>query len=230
MRLLLLPGLDGTGDLFEPLVSELPGDIVPGVVVYPNDGDQRYSQLLANVKSAVPTDEPWVVLGWSFSGPLALMVAAECPSGLRGVILCASFASSPQPWLRWLAPVARPGLLRLFPFFSQAKTLLGGYSSAELRRRLAAAHSKAGPAALASRVRQVLELRASQLVARCQVPILYVAGSRDWVVPRRSVRLIERQAASIQVATVPGPHLALLTNPQAAAQPIVEFCRALGHG
>jgi pimeloyl-ACP methyl ester carboxylesterase len=230
MRLLLLPGLDGTGDLFEPLVSELPDDIVRSVVTYPTDGDQRYSQLLTYVKSAVPTDGPWFVLGWSFSGPLALMLAAECPSELRGVILCASFASSPQPWFRLLAPLAQPGLLRLFPLLSQAKALLGGYSSAELRRRLGAAHSKAGPAALASRVRQVLELRASKLVSQCQVPILSVAGSRDWVVPRRSVRLIERQAASIQVATVHGPHLALLTNPKAAAQPIVQFCRAQSDG
>ena len=115
MKLILLPGLDGTGELFAPLVAHLGADIETRVVAYPPDGSQRYTDLLEYVRASLPVDEPFVLLGWSFSGPLALMIAAEHPENFRGVILCASFQSNPRPLARWLMPVTQPWLFRLFP-------------------------------------------------------------------------------------------------------------------
>ena len=41
-----------------------------------------------------------VLLAESFSGPIAIRVAADPPPGLAGVILCGTFAKNPFPWLR----------------------------------------------------------------------------------------------------------------------------------
>jgi len=42
----LLPGLDGTGELFRPLFAELPGWIHPVVVSYPRERPLGYTELL----------------------------------------------------------------------------------------------------------------------------------------------------------------------------------------
>ena len=42
------------------------------------------------------------VLGWSFSGPLALMLAEKEPQRTRGVILSASFIRPPLLFLPWV--------------------------------------------------------------------------------------------------------------------------------
>ena len=53
--------------------------------------------------------------------------------------------------------------------------------------------------------------------------MLYLAGSRDRVIPRRNVDEIMKELPSTKVVTVDGPHLALYTNPTAAARAIVKF-------
>jgi fermentation-respiration switch protein FrsA (DUF1100 family) len=53
--------------------------------------------------------------------------------------------------------------------------------------------------------------------------VLYLAGSRDKVIPRRNVEEVIRERPSTKVVTVDGPHLALYTNPGAAVRAIVEF-------
>ena len=129
--LVLLPGLDGTGLLFGPLLAALPSEVAPIVVSYPGDSPLAYSELLPLVLAALPTDRPFVLLGESFSGPLAVMAAAARPAGLVGVVLCASFIRNPHSYVpSFLATAVRSPVLRLFPRFSQVKALLGGYSIA----------------------------------------------------------------------------------------------------
>jgi pimeloyl-ACP methyl ester carboxylesterase len=73
--LVLLPGLDGTEIFLQPLLGALPDGVRPLVVTYPLAGPNRYADLLAVVREAVAGIGEFHVLGWSFSGPLALMLA-----------------------------------------------------------------------------------------------------------------------------------------------------------
>src|SRR5262245_17031078 len=99
MHLLLLPGGDGTGKLFDPLLHALAGQdsLTPVVVAYPPDRACGYGDLLPLVEQNVPAGADFLVLGESFSGPLALLLAARRPPGLRGVILCGTFVRNPLP-------------------------------------------------------------------------------------------------------------------------------------
>lgn len=85
--LVLLPGLDGTGLLFQPLIEMLPSNIKPIVVSYPPDKLLGYNELLPIVLKCLPTDKSFIVLGESFSGPLALRVASTRPDNLEGLVL-----------------------------------------------------------------------------------------------------------------------------------------------
>lgn len=79
MKLILMPGMDGTGELFAPLIGALGSSIESIVVRYPTDQPLTYSELFPQVRAALPRSGPFVLLGESFSGPLALMLAAEAP-------------------------------------------------------------------------------------------------------------------------------------------------------
>lgn len=95
--LVLLPGMDGTGGLFSEFLEALGPGLHPIVVPYPPDQPLDYSQLESIVRSRLPSDQPFVLLAESFSGPIAISIAASAPRGLLGLVLCCSFARSPRP-------------------------------------------------------------------------------------------------------------------------------------
>ncbi len=221
--LVLLPGLDGTDVFLRPLLGALPSWIAPIVVQFPTDGANDYEHLFETVTAAVrELDEYWV-LGWSFSGLLALMLAAR-DQRVRGVILCASFVRAPQPlwaWCRiiaigpvfWMVRVAR----RVPSFLSRARRTGRWNDKAETWERVSAA-------TLARRIRALLSVDASDTLGRCETTLVYLASSRDRLVPRRNADEIVRLRPSTQVMVIDGPHMALYTQPHDAAAAI---CRVL---
>jgi hypothetical protein len=91
----MLPGLDGTGLLFRPLVAAMP-DTGTKVVSYPNDKalslDEHARWAIRNLPGGKA-----VLVAESFSGLVALRVLQEARScGTRRRFSCASFASAPM--------------------------------------------------------------------------------------------------------------------------------------
>ena len=100
-KLILLPGMDGTGELFGPFLNALRNRFNAQVIRYPTDLALGYQELSTFVRNALPVDEPYVFLAESFSGPIAIAIAAEAPPSSRGSILCCTFARNPHTsWLR----------------------------------------------------------------------------------------------------------------------------------
>jgi pimeloyl-[acyl-carrier protein] methyl ester esterase len=222
MRLLLLPGLDGTDVLFEPLQRQLATTAT--ALTYPQVGPNSYADLLPGVLDQLPTVGDYVLLGWSFSGPLALMAAATRPPGLRGIVLAASFVRKPVFYLpRAVRLLVRPFLFRYVAQLSSAKALLGGYRSEELKGLLRRAHGHVPPTVMAERVRATLTVDVRQELRNCPVPILYLGATRDFVVPRWNARGIVRARPDVDLEFIEGPHLALATNPTAATQAVQSF-------
>ena len=103
--LVCLPGMDGSALMFRPLVEAAPPDVEVVTIGYPPGPANTYQQLLPQVQAALPDARPYYLLGWSFSGPMALLVAATRPPLLRGVVLASSFATAPVRYLpRWIPP------------------------------------------------------------------------------------------------------------------------------
>jgi len=99
--LVLLPGLDGTDVFLRLLVAALSRTIRSIVVTYPASGAEKYGDAFAVVRRATEGLSEFYVLGLSFSGPLAVMLAAEEPKRVKGVILAATFVRAPHPGLRF---------------------------------------------------------------------------------------------------------------------------------
>lgn len=88
--------------------------------------------LLPGMVSELPSREPYLLLGESFSGPIALSIAARRPALLRGVVLCCSFACNPRPALKHLG-VLLNRLPDRPPVGPLMWLLAGRFSSPELR-------------------------------------------------------------------------------------------------
>src|ERR1700747_688914 len=108
ITLALLPGMDGTGVFFDDFVTALGSEFKPVVVAYPNAPSLGYSELETLARAALPRDEPFLLLGESFSGPIAISVAASNSRGLLGLILCCTFARNPHPLLPLVCATLRP--------------------------------------------------------------------------------------------------------------------------
>ena len=221
--LVLLPGLDGTEIFFRPLIAALPSWVKPIVITYATSGANDYSNLLAVVQAAVEDLKEFYVLGWSFSGPLALMLAAKEPNRIRGVILCASFVRSPLPGLASLRFAVVSPIVHLARLGRRIHLLLATNSPNTLRHDKAATLACVRSHIVAARARAVLTLDARDYLRKCSRPVLYVAGSRDRVVPSWNAEEVVRELPSTKVVTIDGPHLALYTNPRAAAHAITRF-------
>jgi pimeloyl-ACP methyl ester carboxylesterase len=226
MKLVLIPGLDGTGDLFAPFVAAM-GDIECQVISYPPALPMNYLAHEAHVREHLPRDQEFVLLAESFSGPVGVAIAAAPPPGLRALILCCSFASNPLP--------AFGPLHRLFAAFPAvtipprlfAPLLYAGYGTPELRRAHAQAMAKVSPATLQARVAAILAVDYRSLLAEIRVPLFYLQASRDRVVPRSAFKAIQRVRSDVEVATFDAPHFLLQTLPSQVAGQVRRFVRAL---
>jgi len=89
-RWVLLPGLDGTGDLFDSFVKVCGPDAPIEVVRYTTPEVSRYIECTAVVRRALPVGQPYILVGESFSGPIAISIAAESPPDLLGLVLVAA--------------------------------------------------------------------------------------------------------------------------------------------
>ena len=218
--------MDGTGLLFKPLLGALPDSITATVVAYPTDRPLGYAELLPLAMAALPKDSEFAILAESFSGPLALMLAATNPAGLRGVVLCGTFVRSPLPRpLSWLAGWARPWWFGLKPRALARWLLLGRYCNDELRELFESALAQVKPSVLAARARAVVAANADDALRTCRVPILYLAANADRVVRPGSLQLIQRLCPQVAAITLSGPHLLLQAAPVDAAREIAAFVK-----
>ncbi|RZL37129.1 MAG: alpha/beta hydrolase [Rubrivivax sp.] len=226
--LVLLPGLDGTGTLFQPLVRELPVTWRKQVIVYPMDAQAGYDALTRLATRALPTEGPLVVLGESFSGPVAIRLAAALGPRLQALVLCCSFARNPRPALASLVGLISwlpaPGAL---PSGVTAHALIGSSASAESRELLVDALAHLPAAVLRARLRMVMTVDASRELAAVSAPVLYLQAAQDRIVPPAAAADVQRICPRTVVTRLAGPHGLLQASPAPCAAAMTSFLAGL---
>ncbi len=225
--LLLLPGLDGTGMIFEPMLTHLPEEIDAQVVRYPVDRVMSFQEHVAFVRKQFPRKKPFVLLAESFSGPIGLQLLAEPPDNLIGVIFVATFARHPSPFLLD-AGCYLPQKLLLSLF---SKTPLGrffclGGASADAAGIFREALQSVKLSVLSNRLKILAELPPPP-DKTFSGPCLYLQASKDRLVPSRALDQLQRQLPHLQVEQIAGPHIILLAQPETGAQLISNFIATL---
>lgn len=228
-KIYLLPGFDGTGDLFAGLVQCLPRDLEIHIVRYPKDEYRSYDELVKYLETIIPESEPFLVLAESFSAPVAIQIAAQNRPNLKGLILCAGFARTPILGLRRsIVLCIGPALLGFTPPSLMIRLLLVGTSAPRsLVTGVRAAVSSVKRNVLVGRLNSVLGCDVRGEVAKIRVPVLYLHAHRDRIVPGSRSQEIAKLNPLCTVAEINGPHLLLQRNPTESANAIKEFIRGL---
>jgi pimeloyl-[acyl-carrier protein] methyl ester esterase len=172
--------MDGTGILFEPIKRALEPYFTLQIITYPEHEILGYQELEKHIQPFI-TSRRFVLLGESFSGPLAISIAAERPPGLCGVILCCSFARNPRPNLVFLNGLLSLWFARQIPPSAltrlAAPLLLGGLASQSVKTLLKNALRKVSPAVMNHRTQEVLAVDVVRSLS-CSTCPLCICGQR----------------------------------------------------
>lgn len=224
----ILPGLDGTTALLDAFCARLEAlGVAARAIAYPVDRPMGYDALEPLVREALPVAEPFVLVGESFSGPLAIRIAADPPTGLAGLVLSTTFARAPVPLLSPLASLVRfaPGRP---PLALLSWVLLGRWATPQLREGLTHALRAVTPDVLRTRAAETLRVDASDVLGAIRVPVLQLVARNDRLLGASTWKELAARIPVSRTVQLPGPHLLLQTATEDAAQAISAFAREVG--
>jgi pimeloyl-[acyl-carrier protein] methyl ester esterase len=229
-RIVLLPGLDGTGRMFEPFLKIIRPPILPLVVRFPRDRPQNYQQLLHHIREEVPWDEPYVLVAESFSSPLALYFAQSQWEDIQAVILCSGFVRNPLSEMQRLIYSMLPKrIMKKSPPLSALRSLmLGGDSPAYLNDLFKSSMEYVLPDVIASRIDLALNTDASTALQECKRPVHYLQASHDNLIGRRGWEQISHLRSDCTCMEIEGPHLLIQSRPLEVLAAIEQFLANLG--
>jgi pimeloyl-[acyl-carrier protein] methyl ester esterase len=172
-----------------------------------------------------------VLLGESFSGPIAVSIAATAPPGLGGLILCSTFVCNPQPYLRPLRPLLSILPVHSAPLCVSRFLILGGFATPALRKLHQQTLARLPATTVRERLRAILECDVSATLANVHVPVLCLTAKHDRLIPNAAAQLIHHHAPAATMMEIDAPHFLLQCAPRDSADAIRKFLQpdAEGH-
>lgn len=228
---LLLHGWGSAAERFRDVLMRLPEDIGSVVAVdlpgfggtdRPPDrwGIRDYAGWVEAAMQLFPHQHP-ILIGHSFGGSIAIVLAGSKPNAVRGLILVAAGHLTPR------TPVKLSVFRALAAF---GKRLLGDPARISIARhaqrflyRLAGAHDglRAGP--MQPIFRRVIEERVNEDLPRITAPTIVIWGDRDQETPMRDAGEIVSKVSGAELRVLPG-----LGHAPHREQP-AQFASALEH-
>ena len=226
-RLVLLPGMDGTGWLLENFLAALPNSLRPIIVRYPATGCTSYADVVEFLRSTGIDSEPFVLLAESYSSVVAITLAAAKPPMLKGLVLCVGFATPPlRPLLRPLSSLLTRVLFAIpRPSFITRHWTAGSDAPSELLQKLRRIKTEIPVETFAARIRAILHCDVRADLEKVSVPILLLQAKDDWLVGADKLEEMRAIQPGAEIEIFPGPHLLLERHPAEAADRVARFIR-----
>ena len=222
-EIVLLPGLDGTGDLFARVAPLLANDFRVKIVRYPHDPNLGYAGYIELVRNEI-ADRQVILLGELFSGPVAIRVARQLGGQIKSTVLVATFVSN--PWPGWLIRLAERVDPRKTPTKIRDAILMGPYGDAELIAMVDEISRTLPRAVRSARLRAVADVDVRQDFSELQCPILVLHGRDDWLVRKGPMQKAVGEKGGARMIVIPGAHMLLQTQADVAAGEILFFARS----
>ncbi len=221
-KIILLPGLDGTGDLFRPLLKSLPKGLDVQVINYPLFQKLSYLELVSHVVSQLP-QTPFILVGESFSGAIAHQIVLQQPANLKGVVFLVSFLQTPRSFLLGLASLLPLSLMMKIPMpdFLLKRFLFSCGAGKELNSLFRASLKRVSPQVLAFRLHELRRMpQIMQKQGNVDVKALYIRADDDWLVPWACIQDFRICYNNLKIVTVSAGHLVAQGRPQPVADVI----------
>ena len=226
MKVVLLPGLDGTGVLFKPFIDTLSSDIIVQIISYPTDQEFTYSELVDFVMSQLPKED-FILVGESFSGPIAYQVALNKPEHLHLVIFVATFLTVPRQRLLNLTKLLPTRLFLEIPIPNVFLKyyLFGSGASDEIIELFKKALKIVSSSILSFRLDEISNLKENQ--EPCDTKAIYIQATDDKLVPKTCVEAFKKVCKNFSIFRIEGTHFILQTNPLGCAEIIENEIRLI---
>lgn len=217
-----LPGLHGNAELFSKIQNIISPTLDTEFIELPSDGEQDYTTLSTWLNNHLPTGQPRLIIAESFSGPLALRIAKQRPEDIAGIVLVASFCSSPiNPSFALLAQ--RPLFMVKPPSIALRHFLTGSDADENEVTLLRNAIHKTPASILISRIKAVLGLQEQDIPILTKTPILILQAQRDQIIPWDAQQRLEASYPNAKVYWIDAPHLILQHQPKQCLVSIQRF-------
>ena len=222
MKLILLPGLDGTGELFYPLTSLLKNYDLQ-IIAYPDNKKLSYAKLIMLVKNQLPKEEEYIIVAESFSGVIAYNIALEKPNNLKFIVFVATFIENPRPILSKFIPIGLLKFLLSLPLFDITikKILLNSNASKKLIILVKNTINNIKSDILYFRLLQIINLK--QVSQKISIESIYLQASKDYLVPKSAYNVFQKYIPNIHFYEVIGSHLLLQSNPKECIEIITKY-------
>jgi len=214
MQIILLPGLDGTGELFIPLIKELPTSVTSKIIKYDVHKEQSYDELIEYVIEQLPS-EPFILVAESFSGFIAYNIGLKKPKYLKHIIFVATFLKNPRPkiWYifanRYIFSLKIPQVLIkvLFLGFSVKNNVINLFQES-----IYSVSSKV----LYFRLMQVKNLSFSKEILTLKTT--YIQAKNDKLVPKYALNDFTNICEDLNIFKIKANHLILQAEPKKCSE------------
>ncbi len=210
MKVLLIPGMDGTGKLFSPLLDELPSGLDTQVICLNDLITQNPIEQALEIASLIGSEEV-IILSESYSGYIAYHLALLPNLNIKHVIFAASFLENPT-WLSRLNKLLPLNLVRsgLIPDIALSTVLFAQRNNKNLVKLFMSSLNLVNNSTLRQRLKAIANLvRPNKLVS---VPCTYVQASNDYLVSKRAVDVFKELCININIVKANGGHFIVQSN------------------
>lgn len=225
INLVLLPGLDGTGLLFKPLLDCLPSHFKITLISYPKHEFLTLDQQIHHIQNQLP-QQAFYLLAESYSGSAGIRMATQANTPILGLILSSTFARNPRPSLQWTS-----AFLPLIPFqilsIQLLSRLLFRHPNLKLVNLLHQAMQSIPNSVLQKRFQAVIHNNSTKFLSLIKTPTLILQASNDWLVPKHSGQTLKQLITDSTILELKGGHGLLQENPSRAAQAIQHWIESL---
>ncbi|MDH3763357.1 MAG: alpha/beta hydrolase [Gammaproteobacteria bacterium] len=213
-----MPGLDGTGKLFAPLIPLLQPHFDLNVVTYPDLGS--FNEYIDCAQGQLPEEPGYSLVAESFSGPVALALMARWSSQIGPSVLCATFARSPLAAFTALAgtvPEQMFSIGALSEFFLDVDEVENEDFS-ETQPLPMNVMDQIDGILLKRRITAFSRIDVSALLPQIEAPILYLNALRDRILSRNDAIMMQQSLSHFERVDIDGPHLLLQARPRECAE------------
>jgi len=221
-KLVLLPGLDGTGAMFAPLIHALPKDVLAEPVTYP-ESLERFDEYVEFAAAALCGTADVVVIAESFSGPIAIALLRKPPPNLRAIVLVATFTTAPRALLRRLSKLVPSAVVRIFVPAALKWFCANRNTDPDVLRLANNVVSHVPLKTLDGRLRLLGELPIDlkALLDKAKLPVLILEPTQDRLIPLDG--FVKSAAPNALLQKIAGPHFLLQSCPKECWEEIEKF-------
>lgn len=221
--LVMLPGLQGSGAFFAPFTKAAEGILDCKVISYPDRPPMGYAALEEFVRPQLPAHD-YFLLGESFAGPLATVLAHKAGPNLRGLVLAATFVRNPlHHSLVPAAKIALRSMGKIIPPDAVIRAMLLDERSENMMAMTRDRIIELDEETLLTRCNEALSVDCRPELSTLGIPVLIMAAKHDRLIHKSAALEMKELAKNATYAEFDAPHYLLQTVPAETLSVIRDF-------